>query len=165
MMTRPTKDARFADAPLSDRPLRLRAESAEDLAVISSLVQDAVGKAGDIAWMQGKRRLVVLLNRFRWEDSAGAEQARRPFERVRSAVTVDSVLGVRARGVDPGRRDQVFDLLAIVFEPAEGCAGTLILTMAGGAEFAVEVECLELTLADLTRPWAAKAGKAPEHGD
>jgi hypothetical protein len=160
-----TTDARFEDAPLSDRPLRLRAESADDIAVISSLVQDSVGKAGDIAWMPRKRRLVVLVNRFRWEDSAGAEQARRPFERVRSAVTVESVLKVRARGVGPTDHDQVFDLLAIAFEPAEGCAGTLTLTLAGGAEVAVEVECLELTLADLTRPWAAKAGKAPGHGD
>ena len=164
-MTPPDTDARFEDAPLSDRPLRLRAESADDLEVISSLVQDAVGKAGDIAWMPKKRRLVVLVNRFRWEDSAGAEQARRPFGRVRSAVTVESVLKVRARGVGPAERDRVFDLLAIVFEPAEGCAGTLTWTLAGGGEFSVEVECLELILADLTRPWAAKSGKAPEHGE
>jgi hypothetical protein len=164
-MTPPDTDARFEDAPISDQPLRLRAETADDVAVISSLVQDAVGKAGDIAWMPKKRRLVVLVNRFRWEDSAGAERARRPFERVRSAVTVESVLKVRARGVGPADQDQVFDLLAITFAPAEGCAGTLTLTLAGGAEMAVEVECLELTLADLTRPWAAKSGKVPEHGD
>ncbi len=167
MMTPPPNptDARFEDAPLSDKPLRLRAEGPEDLEVISSLLQDAVGKAGDIAWMPKKRRLVVLVNRFRWEDSAGAEQAHRPFERVRSAVTVEGVLGVRARGVGSANRDQVFDLLAIVFEPSKGCAGTLTLTLAGNAEIAVEVECLDLTLADLTRPWAAKADRAPEHGE
>ena len=160
----PDTDARFEDAPLSDRPLRLRAESADDLAVISSLVQDAVGKAGDIAWMPRKRRLVVLVNRFRWEDSAEAEQARRPFERVRSALTVESVLKVRARGIDPAGKDQVYELLALLFEPSEDGAGTLTLTLAGNAEVSVKVECLEVTLADLTRPWAAKAGKAPEHG-
>jgi len=161
----PDTDARFEDAPISDLPLRLRAETADDVAVISSLVQDAVGKAGDVAWMPRKRRLVVLVNRFRWEDSAGAEQARRPFERVRSSVTVESVLKVRARGVDAADRDRVFNLLAVAFEPAQGCAGTLTWTLAGGAELAVEVECLDLTLADLTRPWEARAGKAPEHGD
>lgn len=164
-MTPPTKDARFEDAPLSDRPLRLRAESADDLAVISSLMQDAVGKAGDIAWMPRKRRLVALLNRFRWEDSDGAEQARRPFERVRSALTIEGVLKVRARGLDPAAPGQVFELLAIMFEPADGCAGTLNLTLAGEAEVSVEVECLELSLADLTRPWQAKSDHAPEHGE
>jgi hypothetical protein len=158
-------DARFEDAPFADRPLRLRAESEDDLAVISSLLQDAVGKAGDIAWMPRKRRLVVLLNRFRWEDSADAEKAKRPFERVRSAVTVESVLKVRGRGINPSDKDQVFELLAILFSPVQGCAGTLTLTLAGGGEIALEVECLELALADLSRPWQAKANHAPEHGD
>ena len=156
-------DARFEDAPLSDQPLRLKAESPDDLAVISSLMQDAVGKPADIAWLPKKRRLVLLVNRFRWEDSADAKQAHRPFERVRSAVTIESVLNVRARGLAPANTDQAFDLLAILFEPAEGCAGALTLTLAGDAEILIEVECLELTLADLTRPWEAKAGEAPEH--
>jgi hypothetical protein len=158
-------DARFEDAPLSDQPLRLRAEGADDLAVISCLLQDAVGKPTDIAWMPKKRRLVALLNRFRWEDSADAQQAHRPFERVRSAVTVESVLSVRARGLALDGKEQVFDLLAILFEPADGCAGTLTLTLAGNAEIAIEVECLELTLADLTRPWEAKTNQVPEHGE
>jgi hypothetical protein len=162
-MTPQTTDARFEDAPLSDKPLRLRAEGTDDLAVISSLLQDAVGKASDIVWMPKKRRLVVLVNRFRWEDCAEAEQASRPFERVRSAVTMESVLKVRARGIVPASKDQAFDLLAILFERLEGCAGTLTLMLAGAAEISVEVECLDLALADLTRPWAAKANKAPEH--
>ena len=85
-MTPKSKDARFEAAPLSDKPLRLKAETTEDLAVISSLVQDAVGKPGDVVWMARKRRLIVMLNRFRWEDSADALQSRRPFERVRSAL-------------------------------------------------------------------------------
>jgi len=157
-----TEDARFEDAGPSDRPLRLRAESAEDLAILSSLVQDSVGRAGDIAWMPKKRRLVLMLNRFRWENGGGGSAAQP--ERVRSAVSIDSVLRVRARGLDPRQGEQVYDLLAILFEPAEGCGGMLNLTLAGGAEIRAEVECLDLTLADLSRPWPAKASKAPRHG-
>ena len=89
----------------------------------------------------------------------------RSSEEVQKLRNVDQTSRRAARGVSPANRYQVFDLLASVFEPAEGCAGTLTLTLAGGAEFAVDVECLELTLADLTRPWVAKAGKAPGHGD
>jgi len=157
-------DARFEDAPLSDRPLRLKAESAEDLAVISSLVQDAVGKAGDVVWMPKKRRLVLLLNRFRWENGTAAGGPSRP-ERVRSAVTIESALNVRARGLDPSRKDSVYDLLAILFVPADECAGTLIFTLAGEGEIEIEVECLDLALADLSRPWPAVARQAPRHGD
>ena len=58
--------------------LKLRAEDAEDLAVISSALQDAVGKIGDIAFDAGARRLTLGLNRFRWEDRAAAEAAAKP---------------------------------------------------------------------------------------
>jgi hypothetical protein len=164
-MKTPNEDARFEDAPISDKPLRLKAESADDLAVISSLMQDAVGKPGDIAWMPKKRRLVALVNRFRWEDSTDAAKANRPFERVRSALSVESVLKVRARGIDVADKNQVYELLALLFEPSEGCAGTLTLTLAGDAAISVEVECLEINLTDLTKPWEAKSSKTPDHGD
>ncbi|MDT8345504.1 MAG: DUF2948 family protein [Thermohalobaculum sp.] len=158
-----TDDARFEDAPYSDRPLRLRAETAADLAVISSLVQDAVGRSGDIAWLPRKRRLVVLLNRFRWEDAEAARKTGRAFERVRTALTVDGVLGVKARGLSPVERDTVFSLLALDFEPGEGCGGRLVARFAGGAEVAVDLECLDAALADLTRPWEARARHEPGH--
>lgn len=158
-------DARFEEASYSARPLRLRAESEEDLAVISSLLQDAVGKAGEIHWLPTKHRLVVLLNRFRWENHIGDRSRPKACERVRTALSIEGALKVRARGLDPRESEQVFELLALLFDPAEGCTGTLTLTMAGSAEVAVEVECLELALTDLSQPWAAKAQKVPVHKD
>lgn len=158
-----TDDARFEDAPLSDRPLRLRAETADDLQVVSALVQDAVGKVGDVAWLPKKRRLVVLMNRFRWEDAASARGARRPFERVRTALTLDGVMAVKARGISPADREAVYALLALDFEPGEDCSGRIVARLAGGAELAAEVECLDASLEDLTRPWQAVAAGAPDH--
>ncbi|HUF86761.1 MAG TPA: DUF2948 family protein [Thermohalobaculum sp.] len=158
-------DARFEDAPYSDRPLKLRAESEDDLAVISSLVQDAVGKTADIHWLAKKHRVVLMLNRFRWENHIGDRAGARACERVRTALTLEAALRVRARGLDPRDGEQVFELLALLFQPRDGPSGTLILTMAGGAELAVEVECLELSLADLSRPWAARARTVPAHQD
>jgi hypothetical protein len=155
-------DARFQDAPLASRPLRLKAESAEDLAVLSSLLQDAIGRTGDIAWQPRQRRLVLLVNRFRWEAAAEAGPSK-GGQRVRSAVSIESALAVRARGLDPKAKTHVYDLLAILFEPSGDCAGTLTLTLAGGAEIAVDVECLDLALADLTEPWGATASEPPSH--
>lgn len=156
-------DARFEDAPFTNRPLKLRAESEEDLAVISSLVQDAVGKAADIHWLPKKHRLVVLLNRFRWENHIGDRAAARACERVRAAISIEGVLRVRARGLDPRDGERAFELLALLFEPTDGPGGRMTLTMAGGAEVAADVECLELALTDLSRPWVAKAQKMPMH--
>lgn len=157
------QDARFEDIPLSDRPLRLKAEGAEDLAVVSSLVQDAVAEIGDIAWMPRRRRLAVVLNRFRWEDCAAAAQAGRCYERVRSALVIEGAAAAKARGLDPKARDTVISLLAITFEPGEDCGGRLVLTMAGDGELALDVECLDVTLTDLTRPWQARSAAPPAH--
>ena len=77
-------DARFEDG--AERALRLRAETPEDLAVISALTQDALAEVKDAAWTPKRRRFSVLLTRFRWEDAAAARREGRPFERVRSLL-------------------------------------------------------------------------------
>ena len=158
-------DARFEDAPPTDRPLRLRAEDRDDLVIVSSLLQDAVARIGDIRWLAGRRRLVLLANRFRWEDAPRAERERRPFERVRTALTVEGVLRLRAHGVDPGERDGVTSILALRWEDGGEGAGRLTVCLADGAEIVAETEMLDVTLVDLTRPWEARAGRMPRHED
>ena len=158
-------DARFEDADPSARPLRLKAEGEDDLAAISALVQDAVGQVGEIHWAKTKQRLVIVLHRFRWEDREAADREGRPYERVQSALTVQNVLAVRARGLQPTESETVFAVLALRWAPgAEDAGGTLTVTVAGDGEIAAEVEALEVILADVSRPWAAKARKAPDHG-
>ncbi|HUF55801.1 MAG TPA: DUF2948 family protein [Thermohalobaculum sp.] len=156
-------DARFEDAPFADRPLRLRAEDADDLVILSSLMQDAVVRTGDIRWLGRRRRLVILANRFRWEDAEEARRRRRPFERVRTALTVEGVLGLKAQRLDPARPDAVTAVLALGWqETAEG-AGRLTVSLAEGAAIVAEVEMLDVTLVDLTRPWEARSGAMPSH--
>ena len=40
-----------------------------------------------------------------------------------------------------------------------------MLTLAGDGAIALEVEALEVTLQDVTRPYRAPSGKAPAHPD
>jgi hypothetical protein len=156
-----TEDARFEDG--AERPLRLRAETAEDLAVISALVQDAVGQTSDVAWMPRHRRFTLLLNRFRWEDSDRARRQNRAYERVRSLLNIEGVTRVKAMGVDPRDRDLVISLLSLGFEPGEDGSGILRAVFAGDGEITLDVECLSVTLTDVTRPHQALAGAAPRH--
>ena len=158
-------DARFEDAPPTDRPLRLKAEDDDDLVVVSSLLQDAVARVGDIRWLAARRRLVLLANRFRWEDAPEATRQRRPFERVRTALTVEGVLRLRAHGLNPADREAVTSVLALRWEDAGEGAGRLTVCLADGAEIVADVEMLELTLVDLTRPWEARAPSMPHHED
>jgi hypothetical protein len=154
-------DARFADG--ADRALRLMAETPEDLAVMAALAQDAVGRVGDAAFLPKRRRFVAVVNRFRWEDKAAAERARRPYERVRAALTVQNVLSAKARGVRLGDTDAVYNLLDMAFEPGEDAAGALRLTLSGGGEILLAVEALDVALADISKPWTTAA--APAHDE
>ena len=154
-------DARFEDG--AERPLLLSAVDPEGLQVISALVQDAVFPASQMRWEPRRRRFAVLLNRFRWEDRARAEARGRPYERVRALLVVEDALRVRSQGLDPSDGGTVLSLLALAWEPGEAPAGRLVLTLAGDGALAVEAECLEVTLRDVTRPYAAPSGKVPRH--
>lgn len=155
-------DARFEDG--DEGPLRLIAREAADLPVLSALVQDAVFPSGEMRFDRRARQFAVLVNRFRWEDREAAQAAGRGFERVRSLMVVRDVLGVRSSGIDRKDADMVYSVLAIDFaETVEG-AGRLTLTLAGDGAIALEVEALDITLDDVTRPYLAPSRKAPDHG-
>lgn len=144
------------DAPKdSVGALRLLAQDADDLSVISAALQDAVARIGDIRWEPGPRRLTIALNRFRWEAAGGAN------ERVRAAVQLGGVVGVKARNLRPEARDAVVELLAVTFTPGEAPGGVVTFAFADGADLAAEVECIDAALADLSAPWTTP--RTPEH--
>ncbi len=155
-------DARFEDG--DDAPLRLIAQEAADLPVISALVQDAVLQTGDLTWQKSRRRFACLINRFRWEDRAAAEAAGRPYERVRALLVVDGALSVRSSGFDRNDRDLVLSVLSVDWRAGDDGAGEVTLVLAGDGAIAIGVEALDITLQDVTRPYAAPSGKAPDHG-
>lgn len=154
-------DARFEDG--GEQPLRLGAAGPEDLTVLAALLQDAVFTPPDMGWSRRGRRFDVLLNRFRWEDRAAAEAAGRPYERVRSVLTVRDVTRLASQGLDRAEKDQVLALLAVEFAPGEDGTGALTLVLAGDGAIRLDVECLNLELTDVTRPYRAPSGKAPAH--
>ena len=158
-----TEDARFEDG--GERPLYLGAESAEDLEVLASLTQDAVFPVTEMTWRPADRVFAVLLNRFRWEDADAAQTRGRAFERVQSVLQVGDVLKVSSQGVDRSDQDMILSLLSILFEAGEDGAGRIELTLAGDGAIALDVECLNVTLKDVTRPYVAPSKHKPDHKD
>lgn len=162
-------DARFEDG--GERPLRLVARDGDDLRVIAALVQDAVLTGADLRWQPRARRFALLLGRFRWEDRATARPAGRRPERVQSLLTFDDVTRVAHQGLDRRDRDTVLSLLTLDWQPETppdspddpAGPGRLVLVFAGDGAVALGVECLEVTLADVTRPYAAPSGRVPDH--
>ena len=139
----------------ASRALRLLAEDADDLAVISAALQDAVARIGDILWEPSHRRLTISLNRFRWEAPAGAH------ERVRAAVQLGGVMKVKARNLRPEAKDAVVQLLAVTFAAGDPPGGVVTFAFADGADLAAEVECIDAAMADLSVPW--QTPRTPEH--
>ncbi len=153
-------DAGFEDG--ADRPLALIAHDADDLPVLSALLQDAVFPLRELAFVRPRRRFAILLSRFRWEDHARAQGQGRSYERVQSLLVIHDVLAVRSTGFDPSAKEAVHSLLSVTFAPASDGAGTLTLTLSGGGAIALELEALDATLRDVTRPHLAKS--VPDHG-
>ncbi len=158
-----TQDATFEEG--GERPLRLMVVDADDLQVVSSLVQDAVFPASEIQWRASERRFAILLNRFRWEDVPQAERRGRDFERVQAVLLVEDVVRVQSQGVTKGDADTILSVLALTFTPSEDGTGRLELTLAGDGAIALEVESLNVILKDVTRPYVAPSKQAPGHPD
>ena len=156
-------DARFEDGEVG--PLNLVARDGDDLAIISALVQDAVLTGADLKWERGKRRFACLVNRFRWEDREAAEAAKRPYERVRALLVIEDAGAVRSQGIDRGDPETVLSILSLGWEAGEDGTGAVTLVLAGDGAVRVEVEALEVTLHDVTRPYVAPSRRKPEHRD
>lgn len=156
-------DARFEDG--AERALSLKAETVEDLQVISALVQDAVLPATEIRWDRRRRTLALLLNRFRWEDRAAAERDGRPYERAQALLAIADVISVGSLGFDRTDRDLILSVLSLTWEAGPDGAGRVVATLAGDGAIAVGAECLNVTLRDVTRPYLAPSRHAPHHPD
>ena len=141
--------------------LKLLALDNEDLAVISAHMQDSVFKVGDMSYSPRLGQFSLAANRFVWELS---DQKGKSFERHRSALVFKRVQAVRSTGIDRRQRDEVLSLLAIRFDQkGEGPDGTIELTLAGKTTIVLEVECIEVQLADVGGAW--ETGSKPSHPD
>jgi hypothetical protein len=136
----------------------LVARDAEDLAVISARLQDAVAQVKDFVWLPKSRRFAALFNRFKWEAGRSTDNLR-----VRSGLHFDGVLSVKAQNLRRGDPGAVASLLAIRFTPngEDDPAGTIELVFSGGGALQLDVECIDAGLSDVSGEWAARG--RPEH--
>ena len=126
-----------------DQPLKLLAFDADDLAVISAHLQDALLRPADTVWLKGERRFALVVDRLDWRRE-GIDARRR----LASGVHFERVLDVKRSGFDP-RSPALATLLCLSFEAADPPAGAVMLRFAGGGIIRLQVECLEAAMADI----------------
>lgn len=137
--------------------LKLIALDKDDIEVVSTHLQDALVKIADIVWRPAERRFVLALNRFDWE----AAQEPGEFRRRRTALRFDRVLSVKCRNIDRSEPEGVLNLLAVEFVETAAPSGIVTLVFSGAGALRLEVECLEVELADLGPVW--KTCSCPKH--
>ena len=135
--------------------LKLIAFDAEDLAVLSAHLQDAVVKVSDMAYLPHANRFALIASRFDWAGAQCASSSSTIHHRCRTALRFERVLTAKLQGIDLAAKSQVLCLLAIQFEPAEAPGGFVTLVFAGEAAIQLEVECIEAELKDLGETWQA----------
>ena len=144
-----------------DGPLRLRAEDAEDLAVISACVQDALVSVRDLAYDRDARTFVLVANRFRWEAAEGDSQAGH-FERTLCAIAFTEVDNVVYRGFQRSEEDRILCLLAV--RPVTvGAGATIDLDFSGRATIRLTAAAIRCRARDLGEPWPTAF--YPDHPD
>lgn len=137
--------------------LKLLAEDGEGLAVIAAAVQDSLVKPQDVRFDARSRTFGLEINRFQWERAG----KRIPYFRSRAVLGIAAVESVRSRALSRDV-DAVHALMDIRFVPgAEPPGGTVTLVFAGQTQIQLNVECIDVTLADLGPSWPTR--RRPDH--
>lgn len=156
----------MSDSLQSDRQLRLRADDAEDLSVVSAQLQDAIVPIGDMAFLIPQKRFVMVANRFMWEVGAvddevksaedGAEEIGPVYLRCNCGVRFEGVTSVSSQGVNLRDRGLILELLAIRWEN-----GITELDFAGDAKLRLEMKRPICLIEDIGEPWPTT--RRPSH--
>ena len=132
--------------------LRLRAEDAGDLAVISACLEDSVFAVGEMAFEPADSRFAAIVVR-RCREAAGG-----PAGQAKAAIHFDDVSAVKLRGIDRAEPSGLLKLAGIFTEP--GRAATVVrLLFQNGGELWIEAGHLACCLQDLEDP---RPGSAQE---
>ena len=106
-------------SPLNDSPLKLRARSGADLALLSGLLQDALICGTDMTYEAKDKRFVAVFNRFCWdrdgalEDEAEVDTAPGAYHRSHSGLVIDRVVSVQSKNVDLKDGSKLLNLLSV----------------------------------------------------
>lgn len=144
-----------------NEPLKLSARDAVDLAVVSAMVQDALTRARDMTFQERERRFLILLDRFMWERDDGNPIEGKLYNRVRSVIHFDDVVGIQTLNIDMTAREEVLELLTVAATDSSDSSAKIELVFAGGGVIRLDVDCIECRLTDRGRPWMTR--RRPVH--
>ena len=155
-----SQDTSFSEG--ADRALYLGAFTPQDVEIISTILQDSIFCINDLAWLKKKQRVAVLVNRFRWENKSEYIDKNSAPERVKSLLIIDNVLNISSQGIDRSDDSEPLNLLNLDLKKTKkNIFLTLLLSNFGAIR--CELEAIELSIKDVTRPYKAHSENIPYH--
>ena len=106
--------------------------------------------------------MAVLVNRFRWENKSEYIEKNSAPERVKSLLIIDNVLNISSQGIDRSDSSAPLNLLNLDLKKTKkNIFLTLLLSNFGAIRF--ELDAIELSIKDVTRPYKANSENIPFH--
>ena len=142
--------------------LKLRAVAAEDVGVLSALLQDGLVAASDLHYQKDEASFVAVINRFCWEHGDDVVSEIQP-NRCLCGLKVAHVKHVSQRGLS-ARSNQFYNLLSITYEETEEnkkAVNRLTFTFSDGYGIKLVVDELALIVQDIAAPHPGMA--RPQH--
>lgn len=133
---------------LAFTPLKLLANTAEDLSILSTQLQDGLLSLTSLEYDSENKRVTGLVNRFCWEH-AHEHKHLGTYYRVHSGFCIHHVESMHLQGFHQASKQRLFNLLSL------SISEDLILTMVCSGNHSVKLKLTDLyfQLADLDQPW------------
>ena len=144
--------------------LKLRAVTADDIEILSALLQDGLVAASDMHYQKHEAIFVMVINRFCWEQAIDGELETLP-NRCLCGLKVGYVNKVSQRGLS-AKVNQFYNLLSVTHEKTKKNNKTmnrLTFTFSDGYGIRLDVDELALTVQDIAAPHPGLV--RPQHND
>ncbi len=139
-------------------PVALKAEDAEDLEVISALVQDAVISDRDVVFLKETGVLFMGISRYLWENElsevdvanqSNSEEQPCAHMRRHALLRFEGVDNVQRNNFETAFQDHIGEILAINWDEKEN----IEIQLAGGGSLAFATPSLNCYLQDVGEEW------------
>ena len=138
--------------------LRLQATSPDDLKVLSALLQDSIVPTADILYTPSQKKVIMVLQRFRWELIKNAETIGKSivYQRCLCGLVIDKVEYMQTRQIDMNDRSQFLNFLTFCKSDQH-----LDLQCSGSKTIRLSVNGLKVTAKDIGESWPTT--QCPKH--
>jgi hypothetical protein len=139
---------------MSDKPLKLKARDAEDVQVISAVLQDSIAPVVDMMFNAEDKNFIMVVHRMRHETKGALG-----LERICCAVNIQGVQAAQLQGINLNHQSQMLDLLAVMTDDQ-----TMIFIFAGDAKIRLQLQDWSMIVEDFGAAWPAQCNPCHDEG-